>query len=407
MDYLKDGLLRRGKDDPLLRKGLEKVNDIIGERRRAQVQSRWPLASDPDGHDVFSTLIADSWWALLHVSLPEQEFRPQRYDGVDASGWRIGRGTHVGVFDVDPEARAGSDGRENNDLWLEALHEPVFGGLAYSVVPHAQLADLEWHHRRTEFPEDDPTDRKFHTGRLRATGEWFALVHLDPLVVRIRVDTHDADRRKTEQVLATALQRLDVDALTAWRAAVREARPPADSPTPAPTPDEPPAPTGGGRNDPPGAPAPAPADAPVVEAPSPEHLKHGLDARITPAVPELAPDDLERALGAPVERTRTIGVTGLVEGVRHQVQGGKALDLLRVVDPSFAAALRAGTVPGTEPGPWAEVGAARWTDLGRDTDGAYRFAGDLTDGTMLYVRVRGVKLEDVYPAARLVMDHTT
>lgn len=407
-DYLKDGVLRRGKDDPLLRKGMEKLNDVLGERRRAQVSGTWPLASDPDGRDVFSQLAREPGWALRFAYLPEQEFRPQRYDGADASGWRVGRGVHVAMFDLDPEARAGSDGRENNDVWLEALHEPVFGGLAFSVLPQAMLEDHESHVRHRELPDDMAFgDRRFHTGRLRGSGDWCALVHLDPLVLRIRVDVQDASRDKTANLCGVVLDLLDVDAFVAWRTEVRARHGSGDAPAPAdPAPE---AEHGGGRND---APSPstssevAPEPVRAVEAPAPDHLKGGLDALVTPAVPELATEDLEAALGAPVERTRTIGLAGLVEGMRYQVQGGKALDVLRVLDAAFADALRAGTVPGTEPGSWAQIGAARWVDLGRDTDTAFRFAGALADGGVLYVRVRGVKFEDVHRVTRLVMEKT-
>lgn len=404
-DYVKDGLLRRGKDDPLLRKGMEKLNDVLGERRRAQVSSAWPLASDPDGRDVFARLAREPGWALRFAYLPEQEFRPQRYDGVDASGWRVGRGVHVAMFDLDPEARAGSDGRENNDVWLEAMHEPVFGGLSFSVLPQAMLDDHESHVRHRELPDDMAFgDRRFHTGRLRGSGDWCALVHLDPLVLRIRVDVQDASRDKTANLCGVVLEMLDVEAFVSWRAEVREKHG-APAPSDAPSPADAPAPTGGGRNDAP-TPTEPPAAASAVDAPAPEHLKHGLDALVTPAVPEISTDDLAAALGAPVERTRTIGLAGLVEGVRHQAAGGKALDVLRVLDPALADAIRAGTVPGTDPGAWAEVGATRWVDLGRDTDGAFRWAGQLADGGVLYVRLRGVKFEDAHRVTRLVMEQT-
>lgn len=400
-DYLRDGVLRRGKDDPLLRKGMEKLNEVLSERRRADVSATWPLASDPDGRDVFSRLVREPGWALHFAYLPEAEFRPQRYDGADASGWRIGRGVHVAMFDLDPEARAGSDGRENNDVWLEALHEPVFGGLAFSVLPAAMLDDRESHVRHRELPDDMAFgDRRFHTGRLRGSGDWCALVHLDPLVLRIRADLQDASRDKTANLCGVVLEMLDLDAFVSWRAEVRDEH--GDVPAePAPTE---PAPPGGGRNREPG-PA-ATTDPPVVEAPSPEHLKHGLDALITPTVPQLAADDLEGALGAPIERTRTLGLAGLVEGVRYQAAGGKALDVLRVIDPAFAAAIVEGRVAGTDPGSWAEVGATRWIDLGRDLDTAFRYAGQLADGGVLYVRLRGVKFEDAPRVTRLVMEQT-
>lgn len=388
-DELKGSLFRRGKDDPLFRKGVEKVNEILAGRQRERVSARWPLASDPDGADIFGRLRGDAAWALRFLHLDAKAFNAQRFDGPDSSGWRIGRGVHVGVLDFDPEKRAGSDGREGNDVWLEAMHEPVFGWLAYSAMPQLWLDDSEQHYRRVEVADEVPElQRVYHTGRLRGVGAWCAMAHLDPLVLRIRVDTHDASRDRVEAMAHSIFERLDVEAFVTWRERVRAME---SSPHDSPTEIEP---------------TVASAPAAVHRLPSPDDYKAHLDAPLAdPAAVDLANADLEAAFGGPIEKTRSFAIPGVGEGMRYQAQGGRTLDWMRVTDAHLAAALGENRLDGAtaefHPEPF---GRGRWANLDDDADGALRGAAIADDGTAYVARVRGVKREHAYRLFQVVID---
>lgn len=381
-DILQDTVLRRGKDTPILRKGMEKASEILAEKQRERVESRWPLASNPDGPDIFSKVISDTWWALNLLYLDAKEFKAQRYDGLDASGWRIGRGTHIGVFDIDTHSRAGSDGREHNDLWLEALHEPIFGWLAYSPYPDVWLEDNEQHYRRVEIADELPElQRHVHTGKLRGSDTWTAVTHLDPLVLRIRLNTQDASRDRVQYAMHGLLERLDVEAFVAWRARVR----PAAAPEP-----------------------PEPAPEPPVSAkrlPPPDAIKAGLDLPpVDPDSVRISPDRLSVAFAGPIEKVRPFAIDG-AEGMRYQAQGGRILDMLRITDPGLAVALGEGNVEGiagdAHPSPQGRV---QFSYLADDADGATRALFLRDDGEAFIARVRGMKREDAYSVIGVVLD---
>jgi hypothetical protein len=94
---------------------------------------------------------------------------------------------------------------------LEALHEPIFGFVSFAAYPAVWLEDVKEHQRYTPVADEIPElQRYFYTGRFRASGEWCGLAHLDPLVLRVRLDTHDGSRQRMEMVFTSVLKRLDV-----------------------------------------------------------------------------------------------------------------------------------------------------------------------------------------------------
>jgi hypothetical protein len=377
-DILKDTVFRRGRDDPLLRKGMERVSDVLAQKQRERVSSRWPLASDPDGTDIFVNLTGDEDWALQYFNLSRKEFRAQRYDGIDASGWRIGRGSHVGIIDVDMKSRAGSDGREHNDCWLEALHEPIFGFVAFAAYPEVWLEDVQEHQRYTPVADEIPElQRYFYTGRFRASGEWCGLAHLDPLVLRVRLDTHDASRQRTEMVFTSVLKRLDVEAFLSWRSRVR----PASTPAVEPVPRE------------------------ARALPHPDHIREAVRSGGS-VDPELVLDEgaLSAALGGRVEQTQPFHLAG-VSGVRYLATGGRAFDVVRL-DEATATALRASAIDGADVEIDARTqGRLQFATISADTDGALRWALLRDDGATFLLRARGVKRGDSYRVVQVAIDH--
>jgi hypothetical protein len=423
-DYLKDNVLRRGTDDPLFRKGMDKLNEVVGDRRRADAASRWPLASDPDGLDIFRPLLTDEWWALNHGRVEARDFRPTRVDSVDACGWHFGYGTQFLGFDIDGPEAAGGTTRYRNDLWIEVELTPSFNALELDARLRLLLDDHDSRYRRTAVPDDQPELQRYvHTGRFRPTGDWCAIAHLVPAVVSVRSDRQDMTRERAYQLMESLLERLDADAFVAWRSAVHEQNgtrhdpnlPPwrsgrptgspteGDAPTRGEAPPEDPRPEGdpgGGRNTGDEQPA-APA---TFRLPTPEDIKVALDA--TPAGEPIAVDHeaVAAGLGGGIEKVRTIVLRGLGDGVRIQSPGGRAVDIVRVDDPVARRAIELGKLDGVRIDPPQEVAGYRYANLDDDTDHAVR--GVLTttaDGAMYYVRVRGMKREDTSYAVRAVI----
>lgn len=397
-DALKQTALRRGTDHPLFRKGVDKLNETLGDRRRAEASARWPLASDPDGLDVFRPLLTDSWWALNHGRIEQRDFAPRRVDGVDACGWHFGYGTQLLGFDLDGPEAAGGTTRYRNDLWIEVELEPVLTAVAFDARSRLILDDLQHHRRRVEVPDDVREDARIVcTGRFRPTGDWCAVTLLSPLVLRVRTDRVDADRTTAERLMHSVLERLDFDAFVAWRTEVHARNGTQHDP------DLPPWQRGRPAGDEPAGPEPtgsAPPDAAAGSSgyafPSPDALKAGLDAELAgPPIP-IDADAIAAALGGSLERVRTLVAAGTGEGVRIQAPGGRALDVIRVTDPTAIAAITDRSVAGVTLQPADDRPGAPWSGFATvddDHDGAVR--GVLVTGPgVYYLRVRGMKRLD-------------
>lgn len=375
-DLAKNTILRRGIDDPLLQKAMKKVNDIVGEKRRENL--KWPLASDPGGRDIYSKLVTDEWWALNHLGMRTKDFQAKRFDSVDSSGWHFGFGQQIAGFDVENKHEAGNNYRQR-DTWVEVMHEPVFGWLRFSMMPELWLEDAKESYRRVDIADAEvPAHmKKQHSGRLRGTGQWCALAHLDPLVIRVRTDHEQYDRNKIEALLYSILERLDVDAFASWREEVRAQN--------------------GGTGDEPNAEAPPSAsEAPALSAPLPsaDAIKGGLDAYGGVDLP-FTLDAVAAALGAAPEKERAISLPGIGAGTRYQGAGGRALDVILVQDRTLAAAMRAGTVDGVSFAEWNAPEPNKLSYLDKDSDGAHRFVLTKGSGDAYYLRVRGMKYEDL------------
>jgi hypothetical protein len=390
-DALKSTVFRRGLDDPLVQKGLEKINDIAGGRRREAAKAKWPLASDPDGYDVFSPLLTDEHWALNYLRLHHKYFEPRRADGLDTSGWHFGYGANVMGFDVDVKAGAGGDESRVNDTWVEVHNEPHFGYFSMMGVPELWLEDRERHQRHRLVPDDvDQAQRDIWSGKLRGTDYWVAMTHLDPLIVRVRLDIKYDSRQHALNVLDSVLQRLDMDAFVAWRDDVRAKRGGEDGAEPS-APDTAPA----------DAPTGPPADLSLPDAPT-------IKASISEALPEhpadgLPADDLGAALGGPLEKVRRITVDGVGSGYRYQSPGGRMLDVLTLDDPARREAVTSRTLPGVD-WAWAESNERwTWVELPDDTDRSFGGLIAFADGTVQLVRARGINRMDAAGPVLVVM----
>lgn len=403
-DALKSTVFRRGLDDPLVQKGLEKINDIAGGRRREAAKAKWPLASDPDGYDVFSRLLTDEHWALNYLRLHHKYFEPRRADGLDTSGWHFGYGANVMGFDIDVKAGAGGDESRVNDTWVEVHNEPHFGYFSMMGVPELWLEDRERHQRHgAEIPDDVPLlQRDIFSGKLRGTDYWVAMTHLDPLIVRVRLDIKYDSREKAIQVLYSVLERLDLDAFTRWRDEVR-AKHASDGGDPTPSGPSDTGQSGTGPDDaaPPDAPDGPPVDLSLPDAPT-------IKASISEALPEhpadgLPADDLGAALGGPLEKVRRIAVEGIGSGYRYQSPGGRMLDVVTLDDPARREAVVTRTLPDAE-WDWAQTTDAwTWVELPPDTDRSYGGLVAFPDGTVQLVRVRGISRMDAQAAVNVVL----
>jgi hypothetical protein len=410
-DYVKDNVLRRGTDDPLFRKGMDKLNDIVGDKRRARAAAAWPLASDPDGLDIFRPLLTDDWWALNHGKIETRDFAPKRMDAVESCGWHFGYGTQLMGFDIDGPDAAGGTTRYQNDLWIEVELEPEFNAVAYDAKVRLLLDDHEHRYRRTAVPDDyAETQRYIHTGRFRPTGDWCAVAHLVPLVVRVRTDRRDADREKAYLLMETLLQRIDTDAFVEWRNRVHEQNgtrhdpqlPPWQSGRPAgadaggtdadtaPDDPRPEGPPSGGRN----TGDEMPASPATYRLPTPDEIKGSLDGGVTGEPIPVDHAVLAAALGGTIEKVRTLAVAGLGEGVRVQSPGGRAIDIVRVSDPHALRAIELQKIDGVAMYPMDDPAGHRWINLDDDTDRAPRGLLRSLGGTVYYVRVRGMKREE-------------
>jgi hypothetical protein len=228
-------------------------------------------------------------------------------------------------------------------------------------------------------------------------------------------------RERAYQLMESVLERLDADAFVSWRAAVHEQNGtrhdpnlppwqsgrPADAQTTGDTPPDDPRPEGapgGGRNT--GDEQPAiPA---TYRLPSPDDLKAALDGAHTGAPLDVDHEVVAAALGGGVEKVRTLALDGLGEGLRIQSPGGRAVDIVRIDDPSARRAVELGKLDGVRIDPPQEAEGYRYANLDDDTDHAVR--GVLTttaDGAMYYVRVRGMKREDTFYAVRAVIQQLT
>lgn len=408
-DHLKDNLLRRGTDDPLFRKGMDKLNEIVGDKRREQAAARWPLASDPDGVDIFRPLLTDSWWSLNYGKIETRDFSPKRFDSVESCGWHFGYGSQLMGFDLDGPKTGGGTTRYQNDLWLEVELTPEFNALAFDTKVRLLLDDEERRHRRQRVPDDYAESQRFiHTGRFRATGDWCAVAHLVPLVLRVRTDRQDASRELAYQLMETLVERIDADAFVEWRNRVHEQNgtrhdpnlPPWLSGRPAagdaeadadasphdPRPEGPPS---GGRN----TGDETPASPATYRLPTPDEIKGSLDGGVTGEAIPVDHAALAAALGGTIEKVRTLAVAGLGEGVRVQSPGGRAIDIVRVSDPHALRAIELQKIDGVAMYPLDDPAGHRWINLDDDTDHAPRGVLRSLDGTVYYVRVRGMKRE--------------
>jgi hypothetical protein len=384
-DVLRDTVFRRGIDDPLVKKGAEALNDLAGERRRAEAAERWPLASDPGGVDVFAPLLVDRHWILSYADVVAEDAEPHRFDGLDTCGWHFGYGFQLMGVDVDGSPRAGGNPRPSNDTWVEVAYEPVFDELSFAALTQLWFTDIAHDYRRIEVPDDLPElRRQVVSGRHRGNGEWCAATLLPPLVLRVRVDTNVASRERAKLVLHSVLERLDLDALAAWRSAVEDRRRAAAPPAGEVEPDT--------------------AEGPdTVRLPGAAEFKAGLDGPATTTPPALDHDALGEAFGGPVERVRSIVLAGVGEGVRIQAQGGRALDVVTVTDDALLTAFAEQRVEGVEFEERPDVTGYAWANLDDHDDGACAAVLRVEGGPTYLLRVRGMKRLDVHRPFRVAI----
>jgi hypothetical protein len=394
-DALKDTVLRRGTDDPLFRAGVDKLNEMVGDKRREAAASRWPLASDPHGIDVLRPLLTDAWWALNYGKIETDDFAPKRVDTVDAAGWHFGYGTQFMGLDIDGPDAAGGTTKYENDLWVEVELEPAFDSLSLDARLRLLLDGMEHSYRRVEMPDDVPqSERLVHTGRFRPTGDWCAVAHLRPLVLRARSDRQDYSRQQAESLMHSVLERLDVDAFVRWRDLVHQQNGTVHDPS---TP-----PWAGGRR----AAQPAPTAAPVprsgpVALPTPDDINVGMD-RSSGEPLDLDAEAIARSLGDGLQKARQLVLDGFGDGLRIQAPAGRMVDVIRATDPVALDGLKALDIAGVQLDAVAPDGtgldptaSGAWAaDLETDTDGAARRLVRTESGGTWLLRVRGVKRAD-------------
>jgi hypothetical protein len=304
---------------------------------------------------------------------------------------------------------------------VEVELEPSFNALELGARIRLLLDDHDSRYRRNTVPDDQPELQRYvHTGRFRPTGDWCAVTHLVPAVVRVRSDRRDMTRERTYALMESVLERLDAGAFVAWRDAVHEqngtrhdpnlppwrsGRPAGDT-TAGEAPPHDPLPggdPGGGRNT--GDEQPAiPA---AYRLPSPDELKASLDRAPLGAPLVLDHEAIAAALGGGVEKLRTLVVDGLGEGSRIQSPGGRAVDIVRVDDESARRAFALGKLDGVRMDPPQEIAGYRYANLDDDTDHAIRRVLTTAGGTTYYVRVRGMKREDTIDVVRAVTRQLT
>lgn len=390
-DALKDTVLRRGTDDPLFRAGVDKLNEMVGDKRREAAASRWPLASDPDGIDVLRPLLTDSWWALNYGKIETDDFAPKRVDTVDAAGWHFGYGTQFMGLDIDGPDAAGGTTKYENDLWVEVELEPVFDTLSLDTRLRLLLDGMEHTYRRVEVPDDVPqSERLVYTGTFRPTGDWCAVAQLRPLVLRVRSDRQDFSRQLAENLMHSVLERLDLDAFVQWRTLVHERNGTVHDPSAPPW-------VPGRRS-----PEPEPVAPPVqrtgpVALPTPDDINVGID-RYSGLPLELDAGAIARIIGDELQKSRQIVLEGFGDGLRIQAPAGRMIDVLRATDPVALDGIAARDLEGVELDVVELDGGAWFADLEPDTDGAARRLLRTASGTGYLLRARGLKRADA-PAA--------